>query len=101
LVNLLDGVFLGTDALIGLGFLSLGGSMLILPALFKNWSERKHAERLAKRLERGTDAYHEELRSLEAYTPLRNLLMYRAIGVVLIANSLNIFWRAFSPYLIK
>lgn len=36
-------------------------------------------------MERGTDAYFEELRSLQTYTPVRNRLIYQGIGAAMLA----------------
>lgn len=59
--------------------------MILFPSFFSARAERKHAQRLAERMERGTDAYFEELRSLQTYTPVRNRLIYQGIGAAMLA----------------
>jgi hypothetical protein len=52
--------------------LALSGAwMLFFAGHYQAWHERRYQARLADRLARGTDAYFEELREIEAYPPRR------------------------------
>jgi hypothetical protein len=55
----------------GIVLMLSGAWMLFFAAHYQAWHERRHQARLAGRLARGTDAYFEELREIEAYPPRR------------------------------
>jgi hypothetical protein len=70
--------------LIGSAFmLVLGLSMLFAPGRFQRDRAADYDRRLAKRLERGHDAYFEELRTLEAYRKPYHESSIRFFGGVL------------------
>lgn len=47
-----------------------------------------HRHRVEDRLSRGSDAYADELRSLESYPPIKNLWQRRLFGILILAASL-------------
>ena len=57
--------------------------LLFNPRWFREVNRRDHEQRLAARTERGSDAYFEELRGLQAYPPTRPMRAKQAMGVVL------------------
>lgn len=67
--------------------LVLGAILFVLPGWSRERARRDHADRLAARLARGTDAYFEELRALQAYWPPRSLLLWRWGGAALFLAS--------------
>jgi hypothetical protein len=77
--------FLPPDAGFPAAIVLFGLAMILFPSFFRGQAERKHAQRLAERMERGTDAYFEELRSLQAYTPVRSRLIYQGLGAAALA----------------
>ena len=71
------------------GLLGLTGLVYLLkPRSEIDRAQADHAAKLAARHARGYDAYHEELRSLEAYRPTARPVIKRRIGVVLLALSI-------------
>ena len=48
-------------------------------------SQAAHQRRLDARFTRGSDAYFDELRALEAYRPIRKAWAIRSVGALLIA----------------
>jgi hypothetical protein len=61
-----------------------GLALLLDPRRFRKAKERDYQERLAERMERGTDAYFEELRELKAYPPPRINGWWQMLGIVMI-----------------
>ena len=53
--------------------------------------EAAHQQKLADRMARGSDAYFEELRSLQAYAPKSGLVRRRIIGGIFLALGLAYF----------
>jgi hypothetical protein len=62
----------------------LGLTLLFRPDLAKKDAEAKYERQLADRHRRGSDAYLDELRALEAYKPKTPLWAYRLIGLLLL-----------------
>ena len=63
----------------------VGGAMLFGTGSWIAWRKREHHRRLDARLARGSDAYMDELRSLQAYKPLAKPSLVRLVGALLIA----------------
>jgi hypothetical protein len=61
----------------------LGLAMLLSPGRFRAARQREYQDRLAARIERGTDAHFEELRELKAYPPSRTDGVWQVSGIVL------------------
>jgi hypothetical protein len=61
-----------------------GLAMMLIPHWFRARAQARHEQRLAARLARGSDAYFEELRSLEAYPPQVRALVWRGFGFAFI-----------------
>lgn len=63
-----------------------GVGILGLAYVIRPWFARRHARKLAARMTRGTDAIHDELRSLQAYTPdaIHKALIAIGVGLMLI-----------------
>jgi len=53
--------------------------------------ESAHQQKLADRMARGSDAYFEELRSLQAYAPKSGLVRRRIVGGLFLALGLAYF----------
>jgi hypothetical protein len=63
----------------------IGAWMMFFAGHYETWHERRYQARLADRLARGTDAYFEELREIEAYPPQRiPPLKRKVLGVFLL-----------------
>ncbi len=60
-----------------------GTALIIWPGPADSKAITKHKQRLADREARGTDAYFEEKRSIEAYKPFKAVWKYRLLGFVL------------------
>ena len=61
--------------------MAAGAALLAFPRWMRSRAEDDHARRVADRLQRGRDAYFEELRSLQAYRPARSLIAWQLMGV--------------------
>ena len=72
-----------------------GTVMLVAPARVAARDRRSHDRRLADRLARGTDAYFEELRTIEAYAPKGRLALIRLSGLVLVIVGIAHFYTKF------
>jgi hypothetical protein len=70
----------------------LGLLMLFRPLWFRNARRREYQRRLAARMERGSDAYFEELRGLKAYpTPRTGALWQLFGGFLVLAGAFILF----------
>ncbi len=69
-------------------FVAAGAAMLVLPARVAASRQRVHDRQLADRMARGSDAYFEELRSLQAYQPMKRIGAIRLVGLLLAAFGL-------------
>lgn len=63
--------------------------MLVLAHPGRPILERWYARRLAARRARGTDAWADELRSLESYTPSSLSLILTGLGTALLIPAIN------------
>ena len=77
--------------LIGIGIivsgLAVGLPLLLWPRSSREDAQQGHAQLLRNREARGSDAYFEERRELEAYPPPRSALTYRLLGGFLFAGA--------------
>ena len=64
---------------------TMGARLLFFTQRTLQASQKAHRARVQERLARGTDAYFEELRSIEAYPPIDRPGRARFIGAALIA----------------
>ncbi|MBY8826815.1 hypothetical protein [Hephaestia mangrovi] len=78
-----------------LSWLILIGAGLFMAFGTRHWiarSQQRHARKLADRLARGSDAYFDELRSLQTYKPPSRIWLVRALGIALAAfSALNLY----------
>jgi hypothetical protein len=76
-------------------FIAAGAVMMVVPAKVAARRQRAHDLRLADRLARGSDAYFEELRSLQAYQPMKRIGAIRLVGLLFAALGLADFYLKF------
>ena len=71
---------------VGSGFFAL-----VWPNRAQARIEAAHQQKLVDRMARGSDAYFEELRSLQAYAPKSGLVRRRIVGGIFLALGLAYF----------
>ena len=64
---------------------ALGAKMLFSTRRQLAEAQFAHEQRLQERLARGSDAFADELRSLEAYRPITSIRQRRSFGALLLA----------------
>ena len=84
---------MGFDAL---SWFILLGAGLVMAFGTRRWiarAQQRHEGKLADRLARGSDAYFDELRSLQTYKPPSRIWLVRALGLALAAfSALNLYF---------
>ena len=66
--------------------------MIVAPGWLAARKKAAHKQAIADRLARGTDTYFEELRALQAYTPMKRIWAIRAVGILLVALGATYFY---------
>jgi len=69
-----------------------GALMIVAPSYVAARSRHAHDQRLADRLARGSDAYFEELRALQAYQPMKGAWAIRLVGAIFAALGLILLY---------
>ena len=77
----------------GAGIAAVGLALIFWGAVPLKWSEKRHAAKMQRRLERGHDRYHDELRALKHYTPKQRRLILFGIGGAILVTGLNAMLR--------
>ncbi len=83
-------------ALVAVGAIGGGFYALVWPAKAQAKVEAAYKHKLDDRLARGSDAYFEELRSIQSYRPKAGLLRRRMIGAIFLVLGLS--YLAFSIF---